>query len=146
MNQKILKKQLTEIDLKNINCQKFILPISYFQNDYINDNNININENEAKSVNKSKKKLSLKNYQLNKINKISHSYNKKKVCHKKESDTNIIIDDDSENSNDNEKNITPKKNKDNVKINPIKLLGDFKKEYNTFYENTKNISKITGYK
>ena len=146
MNQKILKKQLTEIDLKNINCQKFILPISYFQNDYINDNNININENEAKSVNKSKKKLSLKNYQLNKKNKISHSYNKKKGCNNKESDTNIIIDDDSENSNDNEKNITPKKNKDNVKINPIKLLGDFKKEYNTFYENTKNISKITGYK
>ena len=145
MNQKILKKQLTEVDIKNINCHKFILPISYFQNDYLNDNNTNMNENIAKSVSKSKGKLSLKHYQLTKKNRISQSYNKKKnlkkkYSHNKESDTKIIIDDN------NEKNITPKKNKDNVKINPIKLLGDFKKEYNTFYEHTKNKSKVTGYK
>ena len=33
------------------------------------------------------------------------------------------------------KNLTPKKNKDNVKINPIKLLGDFKIEFRRFYNN-----------
>jgi hypothetical protein len=142
MNQKILKKQLTESDVKNINYQQFILPISYFENAYINDN-VNINENIAKSVSKSKEKRALQYYQITKKNKISQSYNKKsnlkkKESHNKENDPNINMDVDSENSNDNnEKNITPKKNKDNVKINPIKLLGDFKKEYNTFYEHTK---------
>jgi hypothetical protein len=150
MNQKILKKQLTESDVKNINYQQFILPISYFENAYINDN-VNINENIAKSVSKSKEKRALQYYQITKKNKISKSYNKKSNLEKKESynkenDTKIIMDGDSEISNDNEKNITPKKNKDNVKINPIKLLGDFKKEYNTFYEHTKNKSKVTGYK
>jgi len=148
MSQKTLKKQLTEAqktDVKNINYQKFILPIEYFQNEYIKEN-----ENITKSVSKSKGKISFKHYQITKKNKISHSYNKKNHLKKKKSNKesgDIRIDDDSVNSsNDNEKNITPKKKKDNVKINPIKLLGDFKKEYNTFYENNKNISQNTGYK
>ena len=138
MKQKILKKQITEEqrrDLKNINYQKLIIPFTFLQNERISENeNIKNNENGAKSVSKSKSKLSLKNYKITKKNKISHSYNKnnnikKKENLNKEKDTNFIIDGISEKSNDNnnEKNITPKKNKDNVKINPIKLLGQFKK-------------------
>ena len=38
-------------------------------------------------------------------------------------------------SQETEKSLTPKKNKDNVKINPIKLLGDFKIEFRRFYNN-----------
>ena len=44
-----------------------------------------------------------------------------------------------ESSEETEKSTTPKKNKDNVKINPIKLLGDFHKEYNLFI-NINNIN------
>ena len=40
-------------------------------------------------------------------------------------------------SEDSEKSTTPKKNKDNIKINPIKLLGDFHKEYTNLFPNKK---------
>ena len=86
-------------------------------------------------------------------NKRVHSYNNKRYVKNKDkttskdTDSNIIYG-DSEFSDEGERNPTPKKNKDNVKINPIKLLGDFKKEYTIFNNNNnnKNLSEYYGIK
>ena len=51
-----------------------------------------------------------------------------------------IVDDEGE------RNQTPKKIRDNVKINPVKLLGNFKKEYIIFQKHNKNLSEFSGIK
>ena len=148
LHQKFLKKKYTDSQKrdikKNIDYSKFILPISFVENRSANytfnkSNNSKINKkNASKSLSKKKEKLSLKHYLVNMKNKIFHSYNNKHIkkrekSNSKDSDTNIIYG-DSDFSDEDERNITPKKNKDNVKINPIKLLGDFKKEYNVYHK------------
>lgn len=84
-------------------------------------------------------------------NKRVHNYNNKRYLknkHKttsKDIDSNIIYG-DSEFSDEGGRNPTPKKNKYNVKINPIKLLEDFKKEYTIFNNNNKIFSEFSGIK
>ena len=107
------------------------------------------------SSNKIKEKLNLKYYLMKIKNKRVNSYNNKRFLKNKEknkskskskeSESDIIYG-DSEFSDESERNVTPKKNKDNVKINPIKLLGDFKKEYKDFYNLNKNLSEFSGLK
>ena len=95
-----------------------------YQNNNINNfyiiNNTNINNMGNNCINK--KEILFENY-LKKL-KIED-----KNKNKEQKDSN----------EETEKSTTPKKNKDNVKINPIKLLGDFHKEYDLFlnYNNNK---------
>ena len=93
-----------------------------YQNNNINNfyiiNNTNINNLENNSINK--KQISLQDY-IKKVKIDTKNKNKKKK----------------DLSQDSEKSTTPKKDKDNIKINPIKLLGDFKKEFNHFHNNNK---------
>ena len=95
-----------------------------YQNNNINNfyiiNNTNINNLENNSINK--KQIYLQDY----IKKVKID-TKNKNKNKKKKDL----------SQDSEKSTTPKKDKDNIKINPIKLLGDFKKEFNLFHNNNK---------
>ena len=84
-------------------------------------------------------------------NKRVNSYNNKRIAKKnensnsKETDSNIIYG-DSDFDDEGERNQTPKKNRDNVKINPVKLLGNFKKEYTIFQKHNKNLSEFSGIK
>ena len=164
INQKLLKKQFTneqkEIK-KNIDYSKLILPLSVFEKECINHTfnksknkiqNTNKDLTNIKSLNKNKAKVNLKYYIMKIKNKRVHSYNNKRYVKNKDkttskdTDSNIIYG-DSEFSDEGERNPTPKKNKDNVKINPIKLLGDFKKEYTIFNNNNnKNLSEYSGIK
>ena len=89
-----------------------------YQNNNINNfyiiNNTNINN--------------IKNDYLNEKEILFESYLKNvKIKENKNNKNNL------NSSQENDKSRTPKKNKDNVKINPIKLLGDFKIEYKRFY-------------
>ena len=163
LNQKILKKQFTEHQRelkKNIEYSKFMLPITLIENGSVNhtfNNSKKIKSNkelsQTKSSNKKKEKLNLKYYLMKLKNKRVNSYNNKRFLKNKEkskskskeSESDIIYG-DSDFSDEGERNVTPKKNKDNVKINPIKLLGDFKKEYKVFYMHNKNLSEYSGFK
>jgi len=89
-----------------------------YQNNNINNfyiiNNTNINN--------------IKNDYLNEKEILFESYLKNvKIKENKNNKNNL------NSSQETDKSLTPKKNKDNVKINPIKLLGDFKIEYKRFY-------------
>ena len=89
-----------------------------YQNNNINNfyiiNNTNIND--------------IKNDYLNEKEILFESYLKNvKIKENKNNKNNL------NSRQENDKSLTPKKNKDNVKINPIKLLGDFKIEYKRFY-------------
>ena len=89
-----------------------------YQNNNINNfyiiNNTNIND--------------IKNDYLNEKEILFESYLKNvKIKENKNNKNNL------NSSQETDKSLTPKKNKDNVKINPIKLLGDFKIEYKRFY-------------
>ena len=89
-----------------------------YQNNNINNfyiiNNTNINNLDNNCINK--KEILFENY----IKKV-------KIDNKNKKDL----------SESSEKSITPKKIKDNIKINPIKLLGDFHEEYK-LYHNSNN--------
>ena len=85
--------------------------------------------------------MKIKNKRVNSFNNKRFIKNKEK-SNTKGSDSNIIYG-DSDFCDEGERNATPKKNKDNVKINPIKLLGNFKKEYTTFYNHNKNLSEYS---
>ena len=161
LKQKILKKQFTEQqkEIKNIDYSKLMIPISLIEGGCVNhtfnkSKNINIiqDSNKTKSLSKRRPKLNLKYYLMKIKNKRVHSYNNKKShlkykekSNSKESESGIIYI-DSDFSDNGEKNTTPKKNKDNVKINPIKLLGDFKKEYTIFHRHNRNSRQISGIK
>ena len=89
-----------------------------YQNNNINNfyiiNNTNINN--------------IKNDYLNEKEILFESYLKNvKIKENKNNKNNL------NSSQETDKSLPPKKNKDNVKINPIKLLGDFKIEYKRFY-------------
>ena len=107
--------------------------------------------NYTKSSSRKKAKLNLKYYLMRVEKKRVNSYNnkriekKKEISNSKDSDSNIIYG-DSDFDDEGERNQTPIKNKDNMKINPIKLLGDFKKEYTIFNKHNKNLSESSGLK
>ena len=161
INQQIFKKQFTEKQKqfkKNIDDSKLVLPISLLENRCINytfnkGKNINANKdlNYTKSSSRKKAKLNLKYYLMRVEKKRVNSYNnkriekKKEISNSKDSDSNIIYG-DSDFDDEGERNQTPIKNKDNMKINPIKLLGDFKKEYTIFNKHNKNLSESSGLK
>ena len=159
LNQKNFKKQFTEHqrEVKNIDYSK-LMPISLIEGGYVNhtfnkSKNINImkDSNKIESLNKKRHKLNLKYYLMKSKNKRIHSYNSKKdhfnyeKSNSKDSNSGIIYI-DSGFSDNTEKNDTPKKNKDNMKINPIKLLGDFQKEYTIFHKHNKISTEYSGIK
>ena len=155
INQRSLKKQFTEQqrELKK-NIDYSMLPISIIENGCINSTYNNKNKdkktikdsNKKKSFSKNKDKYSLKHYFMKIKSKRVHSYNNKRYIKakekSKESESNIIYV-DSEFSDEAEKNITPKKNKDCMKINPMKLLGDFKEGRTIFHKHNKNLSQYS---
>ena len=118
----------TNIDEQIIDLKKHI------ENQNMNQTYNNMDKNtygRIKSLNMKKKELSLDNYiQKVKIgNKSFNNFIKNDKSKKKNKN------EQSSSSDKSEKNLTPKKNKDNIKINPIKLLGEFQKEYRCFYNN-----------
>ena len=104
--------------------------------------------NHTKSSSRKKVKLNLKYCLMKDKNKRVNSYNNKRIVKKKdiskESESNIIYG-DSEFDDDGEGNQTPKKIRDNAKINPIQLLGDFKKEFNIFNKYNKKLSGFSSH-
>ena len=124
----------TNIDEQIIDLKKHI------ENQNMNQTYNNMDKNtygRIKSLNMKKKELSLDNYiQKVKIgNKSLNNFIKNDKSKKKNKN------EQSSSSDKSEKNLTPKKNKDNIKINPIKLLGEFQKEYRCFYNNITNKNK-----
>ena len=124
----------TNIDEQIIDLKKHI------ENQNMNQTYNNMDKNSygrIKSLNMKKKELSLDNYiQKVKIgNKSFNNFIKNDKSKKKNKN------EQSSSSDKSEKNLTPKKNKDNIKINPIKLLGEFQKEYRCFYNNITNKNK-----
>ena len=124
----------TNIDEQIIDLKKHI------ENQNMNQTYNNMDKNSygrIKSLNMKKKELSLDNYiQKVKIgNKSLNNFIKNDKSKKKNKN------EQSSSSDKSEKNLTPKKNKDNIKINPIKLLGEFQKEYRCFYNNIINKNK-----
>ena len=90
----------------------------------INENNDNNNKNiEINDDNKDNGEN--KENEENKENKENEEnyLNNVRINSKNNNNTQLNL------SRESEKNETPIKNKDNIKINPVKLLGDFKKKY-----------------
>ena len=98
-NEKMYVNKINNINYQNNNINNFYII-----------NNTNINSYEQDYI-KEKEKL-FENY-LNNVRINSKNNNITQLNSSRES----------------EKNETPIKNKDNIKINPVKLLGDFKKKY-----------------
>ena len=88
-----------------------------YQNNNINNfyiiNNTNINN--------------IKNDYLNEKEMLFENYLKNVKIKENNANKNNL-----DSSQETEKSLTPKKNEDKVKINPIKLLGDFKIEYKRY--------------
>ena len=118
------RKKLNDIRIKKKQYNKNISAKS--EKIYINKiNNINYQNNNIKNF-----------YIINNtnINKIENDYiNKKEILFENYLKKVKINEKNINNNKESEISMTPKKNKDNTKINPIKLLGDFKKEYNHFH-------------
>ena len=146
------KKMKKPVNEKQRDLKKNMDYLSLIENEYVNstynkNKNRCMNKNcKAQSLSRKKDKMSLKHCFMNNKNKRVHSYNNNRNLKRKEkskdSDSDIIYG-DSEFSDEGEKNVTPKKNKDKVKINPMKLLGNFKQECTIFHKRRKNLSQIS---
>ena len=145
-NQKSMKKITTEKrrDIKKNMDYLSLIETQYVDNTYRNNKtkniNVNVNKNiKNKSLSKKNDKRSLKhcfvdNHKDKRVHSYNNNNNRKKRIKGKSKETDSVICGDSEFSDEAEKNITPKKKKDKVKINPLQLLGNFKEEFTLFHE------------
>ena len=101
---------------------------------------INLKDNEIKS-NNNIKQIKNNNINLRELKNLSKNAKSKS----KDSDSGIIDDDSEFTEYEHEVNITPKKKNDHMRINPVKLLGDFKKEFNRYSKNDKKDKKVYDY-
>ena len=132
---------------KSLNKTKKEVTLKYFiNNNRMRNNSCNdkISENISGNIITSNE-IPNQNYNINKNNVIfSNRYNNiggqlelSKNTISKNSDSRMINGDSDLNSKECELNITPKKKKNLMRINPIKLLGDFKKEFKRYSKNDK---------
>ena len=114
---KQLNIRIQKMRCNNISPKSERMYINKINNINYQNNNINnfyiINNTNIGNDYINKKEILFENY----LKKVKINEKKNKINSSKESEISM----------------TPKKNKDNTKINPIKLLGDFKKEYNHFH-------------
>ena len=94
---------------------------------------INLKDNKIKAKNNNINQEKGNNNSLRALRNLPRNAKSKS----KDSDSRIIDDDSEFSGYECEINITPKKKNDHMKINPVKLLGDFKKEFNKYSKKDK---------
>ena len=141
----LLKTKSLENKIKRGLNLKYMITNKYRNHSYnnIKDKNkikrklANFKDIKIKTKNNSIKQINENNIDLRELRSLSKNAKSKS----KDSDSRIIDGDSEFSGYECELNITPKKKNDHMRINPVKLLGDFKKEFNKYSKNDKK-SKI----
>ena len=134
------KSNLKKIQKNNINHKQYSPKSDYmFMNRINNVNYQNNNINNFYIINNTNINNIKNDYLNDKEFLFEHYLKNVKIKENNKNKKNNL-----DSSQDTEKSLTPKKNKDNVKIEPIKLLGNFKIEYKSFY-NFNNDKKKSDY-